>query len=449
MHTYSFPKDFLWGAATASFQVEGHLEADGAGESNWLHFCRKPGTIENDDIPLVGSSQYTLYKEDVQLMKWLGIKAYRFSIAWSRIFPEGTGRINPAGLDYYNRLIDELLANGIEPWITMFHWDLPQALEEKGGWLNKDTCKAFGDYSGYVASKITDRVKRFFTVNEIICFTRAGYGDGGSAPGLRLGRKKVNQTIHNGCLAHGMALAALRANAPKDVIVGLVDNPGNYVPAIETPEHIEATRKAFRLQNGQILTLIREGRYPDEVIADLGADMPEYTDEELKLIGAPIDFQGLNIYTPEYVMADDSAPRGYRIIPRCASHPQMNVEWLKFGPECLYWTPRHCHDLWNTVPIYITENGCPSADRLASDGEVYDTDRTMYLRTYLRNAQRATAEGIPLKGYFVWSLLDNFEWAQGFQKRFGIVYVNYSTLKRTPKMSAKFYRSCIAANAVL
>ena len=446
---YRMPEHFLWGAATASFQVEGHLEADGAGPSNWLDFCRKPGTVANDDIPLVGASQYTLYKEDVQLMKSLGIKAYRFSIAWPRVFPEGTGAPNPKGLDYYNRLVDELLANGITPYVTVFHWDLPSALEQKGGWRSKETSRALADYAGYVASKLSDRVKNFFTVNEIICFTASGYEAGRFAPGLKLDPKTVNQTIYNGCLGHGLALNAIRANSPADVRVGLVDNPLNCVPVYETPEHIEAARKAFRIRNSRILTLIREGRFTDEYIAEQGGNMPDFTDSELNTIATPMDCLGLNIYTPEHIAADPASPYGYRIVPKSASHPAMNVEWLKLGPESIYWTLRFCRELWNEKTLYITENGCPAADRLTPEGEVLDTDRLMYLREHLRGVQRAAADGIPVKGYFVWSLLDNFEWADGFQKRFGIVYVNYSTLKRTPKLSAKFYRDTIAANAVL
>ena len=446
---YRMPENFLWGAATASFQVEGHLEADGAGPSNWLDFCRQPGTIANDDIPLIGASQYTLYKEDVQLMKSLGVKAYRFSLAWSRIFPEGTGTPNPKGLDYYNRLIDELLANDITPYVTIFHWDLPSVLEQKGGWQSKETSRALGEYAGYVASKLSDRVKNFFTVNEISCFTAAGYESGRFAPGLKLGPKAVNQTIYNGCLGHGLALNAIKANSPADVRVGLVDNPINYVPIYETPEHIEAARKAFRIYNSRILTLIREGRYTDEYIAEQGENLPEFTDSELKIISTPMDFQGLNIYTMEYISAAPELPQGYRVMPKSASHPHMYAEWIKFGPECVYWTPRFCQELWGEKAFYITENGCAANDQLTQEGEVIDTDRVLYLREYLRSVQRATAEGIPIKGYFVWSLLDNFEWADGFQKRFGIVYVNYSTLKRTPKLSAQYYKETIAANAVL
>jgi beta-glucosidase len=445
----NFPDDFLWGAATAAFQVEGHLLADGAGESSWLNFCREPGRIENDDIPLIGASQYTLYKEDIALMKELGIKAYRFSLGWSRIFPDGTGRVNPGGVDYYNRLIDELLQNGIQPWPTVFHWDLPQKLEDNGGWRNKDTAYALGEYAGFVAQTFSDRVKNFFTVNEIICFTRAGYGDGVFAPGLKLDTKSVNQTIHNGCLAHGLAMQAMRAVTGNNVRLGLVDNCTSTVPVYETPENIAAAAKAFRIVNAQISTLINEGRYIDEFIAEQKGNMPEYSDDELKIISTPTDFNGLNLYAPYHVIADESKPRGYREVIKPEGYPRMNMSWLHIGPEIIYYAAKHVQQHWKSKAIYITENGCAAIDKKSHDGEVYDSDRIFYLRGHLQAAKRAVDEGIPLKGYFVWSLLDNFEWASGFQKRFGIVYVNYNDLKRTPKLSAKYYRAVINANQVL
>lgn len=415
-----------------------------------MNFCRRPGNIANDDIPLIGSSQFTHYKEDVKLMKELGLKAYRLSIAWPRIFPEGDGAPNPRGLDYYNRLIDELLANGIEPWVTMFHWDMPQSLERRfGGWRSKETSKRLGDYVAYVAPKISDRVSRFFTVNEIPCFTSAGYGDGVFPPGLKLDAKTVRQCVHNGCLAHGYAVQALRANAVRPVKIGLVDNCTQCVPVFESAANIVAARNAFRLVNADRLTVIREGAYPAEFLADVGKDAPEYTDAELKIIASPTDFLGLNLYTPEHVIADSAAPRGYRIVPKAANHPRMYMPWLALGPEIIYWTCRYVSELWSVPELYITENGCAAADKLEKDGEVYDTDRLMYLRNHFISAHRAVSEGYPLKGYFVWSLLDNFEWACGFQKRFGIVYVNYQTLARTPKLSAKFYQEVIRQNAVV
>ncbi len=445
----SFPEGFLWGAATASFQVEGYPREDGGGESVWEWYCKQPGRVAFDHNGNVGPGQFKKYKEDVQMMKSLGLKAYRFSIAWPRIFPDGE-TLNPKGLDYYNRLIDELLANGIEPWVTMYHWDHPQALEAKfGGWRSKETARAIEKYVAYVTDKISDRVTNFFTVNEIYCFTGLSYGEGVHAPGLRLDRKTVNQTIHNGCLAHGITLQAIRDNARRPANVGIVDNMTVPVPVFGSEENISAARTAFRVMNANRLTTIMEGKYPDFWLEEQGADAPEFTDEEMKLIGAPMDFVGCNVYSPTYVIADKNTKHGFREIPHPAGYPKMDMPWLNIGPDITYWTPRLLKEVWDVNAAYITENGCAAQDKMATDGEVYDTDRTMYLRHHFLAAQRATAEGWPLKGYFVWSLMDNFEWSWGYTKRFGIVYVNYETLERTPKLSAKFYRETIKQNAVL
>ncbi len=444
-----FPKDFVWGAATASFQVEGFTREEGGGESVWERFCKMPGRVAFDHNGDIGPGQFKKYKEDIQLMKWLGIKAYRFSIAWPRIFPDGE-TLNPKGIDYYNRLIDELLDNGIEPWVTMYHWDNPWALEEKfGGWRSKETVKALEKYVAYVTDKISDRVTNFFTVNEIMCFTSLSYESGSHAPGLRLDRKTVAQTVHNGCLAHGTALAAIRANARRPVKVGIVENMPVTVPAFASEENIVAARNAFRVMSASKLTPIMEGKYPDFWLEEMGNDVPEFDDAEMKLISAPMDFVGCNVYAPTYVIADADAMHGFREIPHPAGYPKMDMPWLFIGPDITYWAPRHLKELWNVDAVYITENGCAAQDRMAPDGEVYDTDRTMYLRHHFMAAERATAEGWPLKGYFVWSLMDNFEWSWGYTKRFGIVYVNYETLERTPKLSAKFYRETIKQNAVV
>ena len=447
--TTGFPQNFLWGAATASFQVEGYPREEGGGESVWERFCTMPGRIASDHNGNVGPAQFKKFKDDVQLMKWLGIKAYRMSIAWSRVFPDGE-TLNPRGLDYYNRLIDELLANGIDPWVTMFHWDHPQALEDKfGGWRSKDTVKAFGNYVAYVTDKISDRVTNFFTVNEIMCFTSSSYGSGCHAPGLQLDNKTVNQSVHNGCLAHGTALQAIRTHARRPVKVGIVENMAVTVPAFASEENVRAARTAFRIYSGSRLTAMLEGKYPDFQLEEWGKDAPEYDDAEMKLIGQPMDFVGCNVYAPVYVMADPNAKHGYREIPLPAGYPKMDMPWLHVGPDITYWAPRFLKEIWNVDAVYITENGCAAQDKPASDGEIYDTDRTMYLRHHFLAAQRATAEGWPLKGYFVWSLMDNFEWSWGYTKRFGIVYVNYETLERIPKLSAKFYRETIRQNAVV
>ncbi len=445
-----FPADFMFGAATAAFQVEGYPEADGAGVSNWLHFARQPGRIDNDDVPVVGSMQYLKYREDAELMKNIGLQSYRFSISWSRIFPDGDGAVNQKGVDYYHRLIDALLENGIQPWPTLFHWDLPYALEKRfGGWESSETSKRLGEYAGFIAREFSDKVTNFFTVNELLCFTDLGHKDGVFAPGLKLSNQAVNQVRHNGCLGHGYCALALKANAKQPIRVGLADNPNYCVPIWETPEHIAAARTAYRLQAAPFTTVCMEGRYPEEYLEECGADAPRFTDEELKIIGTPTDFLGINCYTPVFIMADPEAKHGYRQIAPAENHPRLNMPWLYFGPEALYWGCRFAKELWNPEAIYITENGCSAMDRRdATDGEIYDTDRMMYLRHYLAAAARTVKDDIPLKGYFLWSLLDNFEWARGFGKRFGIVYVDYTTGERVPKLSCKYYQQVIKDRAI-
>jgi beta-glucosidase len=453
MNTHPFPKDFLFGAATASYQVEGAATADGRGPSVWDTFSKKPGRTLFDHNGDVSVSQYHHYKEDVQLMKWLGLDAYRFSISWSRVLPEGKGRINEKGFDYYNRLVDELLAHGIQPWATLFHWDLPQALEDQyGGWRNKQIADDFADYASLVADRLSDRVKNFFTINEFFCFIEKGYGWGdvfdSFAPGLKVSNKELNQTRHHAVLAHGKAVQALRASAKQPLHIGIAENSTITCPITETEENITAARKAFRDFNGHYITTIMEGKYPESYLKQEGNDAPVFTDEEMKIIGSPLDFLGMNMYTPVLVRhAANEA--GYETLPFSNSHPKFHMPWLNFGPQITYWAPRFAKELWNVTSFYITENGCAADDHLTLQGEVIDTDRVAYLREHFSHAARAVSEGWPLKGYFVWSLLDNFEWAYGYTRRFGIIYVNYSTLERTPKMSAHWYRDVIKIRRVM
>jgi beta-glucosidase len=285
------------------------------------------------------------------------------------------------------------------------------------------------------------------TTNEIRTFIELGYQMGTHAPGLKLDPAGVAQAAHHAVLAHGLAVQAIRANSPVGTQVGLAENADAICPAIATDEHIGAARRAMREENAQYLTVILEGKYTDRYLRRLGQAAPRFRDEDLRAIGSPLDFVGLNIYTPTYVRSDPG-PDGYVVIPRPKSYPHMASDWLVVGPEAAYWSPRLVHELWKPKAIYITENGASSDDVLTPEGHVYDIDRTMYLRNYLANLQRATAENIPIRGYFCWSLLDNFEWADGYSKRFGIVYVDFHTQKRTPKLSAYFYKATIAANAV-
>ncbi len=446
---YQFPNGFLWGCATAAYQVEGAAKEDGRGPSIWDTFSHIPGKVYNNETGDVADDQYHRYKGDVQLLKSLGAKSYRFSVSWPRVFPTGTGTPNEKGVAYYERLVDELLANGIEPFCTLFHWDLPQSLQDRfGGWESRETSKAFGEYAGYVASKLSDRVHHFFTMNEFSSFIDLGYKDGRFAPGLQLPPARLNQARHYAVLAHGLAVQAIRDKGKPGTKVGLAENFLSGVPVIESQPHIKASAQATRVLNAQYLTVIMEGKYLDEYLQQQGANAPKFTPEDLKIIGSPLDFVGINIYTPVYVRADES-PLGFAVVKNPSSYPHMASPWLDIGPEALYWGPRHVAQIWNVKEIYITENGCSSADVLTPDGHVYDTDRVMYLRNYIGKLHRAVSEGFPVRGYFLWSLMDNFEWADGYNLRFGIYYVDYQTQKRYPKLSAHFYREVIERNAVV
>ena len=442
-----FPKGFLWGSATAAYQVEGAANVDGRGPSIWDTFSHTPGKTANGDTGDVADDEYHLYREDIQRMKEMGLKCYRFSVSWSRVIPQGTGAINQKGLDYYDRVVDVVLAAGIAPYCTLFHWDLPQALQDKGGWQSRDTARAFADYAGFVAGKLSDRVKHFMTLNEIGSFV-SGYNSSDTAPGLHVSDAALAQLTHYAILAHGWGVQAIRAHAQPGTQVGIADNPTVTTPVIESAEHIKAAAVAIREENAAILTAIMEGKYTDAYLRRMGAAAPKFTPEEMRAIGSPLDFLGLNVYTPSYVRASDNS-MGYEMVPFPQSFPHMYSPWLYFGPESLYWAPKLVSQVWKPKEIYITENGASAIDTLTAEGKVFDIGRVMYLRNYLMHLQRAVAEGVPVRGYFLWSFLDNYEWSDGYQRRFGINYVDFKTEKRTPKLSAEFYREVIARNAVV
>ena len=442
-----FPQGFRWGTATSAYQVEGATREDGRGPSIWDTFARDPGRIRDGATGESGVEHYRHYREDVALMKSLGARSYRFSIAWPRLFPAGRGTLNPKGLAFYDRLVDELLERGIEPFATLYHWDLPQALQDEGGWEQRDTALAFADYAGTVAERLGDRIGHFFTLNEIQAFIELGYGQGLFAPGLKLAPGRLAQTKHHAVLAHGLAVQAVRARARRSVRVGPAENIVAALPAVETPDNIRAAELATRELNAAYLTVMLEGRYTDAYLARLGADAPRFTEGELKAIASPVDFVGLNVYKPGAWAVAAEGP-GFRLLKAPRSYPHMSAPWLMLGPEALYWAPRHVAKVWNVRDIYVTENGTSAADHPDDDGQVYDLDRIMYLRNCLTQLRRATAEGVPVRGYFLWSLLDNFEWIDGYATRFGLVHVDFATQKRTPKLSAHFYREVIARNAV-
>jgi len=446
---HRFPQNFIWGTATAAYQVEGAVHEDGRGASVWDTFAHTPGKTFENQTADVTDDFYHRYKEDVALMQRLGVRGFRFSIAWPRVFPQGTGTPNPKGLDFYKRLLDALQEANIEPFCTLFHWDLPQALEDQGGWTNRATAQAFADYAHYTVSQLSDRISHWMTINEFGSYVDAGYGLGVSAPGHHLPRKAWMQTRHNAVYGHGLAVQAVRAAATRPVKVGLAEDITGVMPAVEDPAHIHAAEIGLREENAWHVTAIFEGRYTDHYLQSLGPDAPVFTADEMKTIATPIDFLGVNIYTTREAIPSDAAP-GYQMIERPASYPHTaSADWLFFNPQATYWTPKLVNTIWGVKELYITENGCSSDDILRPDGRVLDSDRILYLRNYLSQMQRGIAEGVPIRGYFLWSILDNYEWASGFSKRFGITYVDFETQKRTPKLSYDFYREVIRTNSVV
>jgi beta-glucosidase len=348
-----FPDGFRWGVATSSYQIEGAWDEDGKGVSIWDTYAHTPGNIKNDENGDVANDHYHRYEEDVALMRDIGANAYRFSIAWPRIFPEGSGTPNPKGLDFYKRLVDELLAAGIEPFATLYHWDLPQALHDKyGGWQSAETSKAFADYAGYVAEELGDRVKHYFTINEFASFVEGGYqgldvqvGGGktvhlGAAPGLRLSDAELKQVRHHAVLGHGLAVEAIRARGPAGTKVGFAENIRIAVPAIDAPEYVEAAEKATREGNAGFMTVMLEGQYLDEYLAEGDGGSPTFTDDELKRISSPLDFVGINVYKPGWYVEPSAEPPGYHDIPVNASHPKMQSTWHVLDPEVMYWAPK-------------------------------------------------------------------------------------------------------------
>ena len=450
---HRFSENFIWGTATASYQVEGAVHEDGRGPSIWDTFSHTPGKTYQGQTGDIADDFYHRYHEDIASMKQLGVGGFRFSIAWPRVFPEGTGTPNPRGLDFYKRLVDALREANIEPFCTLFHWDLPQALQDKyGGWTSRATAQAFADYVHYTVGQLSDRISHWMTINEFGSYIDLGYGIGVFAPGLKLPRKEWMQTRHNAVYAHGLAVQAARAAATRPIQVGLAEDMTGVMPAIEDDAHIRAAEIGLREENAWHVTAIFEGRYTDHYLQSLGPDAPVFTPEEMKVISTPIDFLGINIYTTQEAVPSDAAP-GYRMVPRPASYPHMASDWIFFNPQAVYWTPKLTSTLWNVKTIYITENGCSSDDVLHTDaqhpeGFVLDSDRVMYLRNYLTQLQRGVGEGVPVHGYFLWSLLDNYEWASGYSKRFGITYVDFETQKRTPKLSYDFYRQIIRTNSL-
>ena len=440
-----FPVGFAWGAATAAYQIEGAVTADGRGESVWDTFCRRPGAIRDGHTGDVADDHYHRWPEDVALMAALGIDIYRFSLAWPRIQPTGSGAVNAAGLDFYDRLVDSLAASGITPMPTLFHWDLPQPLENAGGWLSRDTAYRFAEYASIAAARLADRVPLWITLNEPFVVTAFGYALGVHAPGrtLMLG---ALPTAHHQLLGHGLAMAALRAEGVRQVAIA-----NNYSPAwaaSDSPADVAATAAYDTLQNRLYTDPLLLGSYPDLAPFGVGAaGLDCVRDGDLAIISAPVDALGVNYYAPTRLAAaqDDALPFQLQPIP--------GYPLTAFGNPVV---PAGLTELLTSLggrygeqlpPVYITENGCSCTDEPEATGQFDDQQRIDYLDGHIRAVADAMAAGVDVRGYLVWSLLDNFEWAEGYHQRFGLVHVDYETLRRTPKASFGWYRDVIAAQA--
>ncbi|MEX0271920.1 GH1 family beta-glucosidase [Leptolyngbyaceae cyanobacterium UHCC 1019] len=454
MISYQFPPDFLWGTATSAYQIEGAAKEDGRKPSVWDVFSSKPGRTVNGDTGAIANDHYHRYESDVKWLAELGVKHYRFSISWSRVIPDGRGQVNETGMDFYRGLCDRLLENGITPHATLFHWDSPQALEQRyRSWRSREMAKDFADYCTATVQRLGDRISNWMTLNEIACFTHLGYDvikTPEMAPGSRVWRKKdVWQTSHHALLAHGLGCQAIRAASPCPCSIALVDNPAITVPLTESPTDIAAAQQAFSTNwvNGGIIFPALTGQYNEVFLQSLGREAPDIRSGDLETIHQPLDALGLNIYTGSHVRASQESP-GYEYVDYPKGYPRLHMPWLWVVPESIYWAVRHISDVLKRpeLPLLITENGCSAQDELTQQGEILDSDRILYLRQYLQSAHRAVAEGYPLKGYFLWSLMDNFEWSWGCDRRFGILYNDFKTQQRTPKASFRWYAECIRQN---
>jgi beta-glucosidase len=439
-----FPDGFLWGAATSAYQIEGAPLADGAGPSIWQRFTHSPGLTANGDTGDVACDHYGRWREDVALMRELGLGGYRFSISWSRVLPEGRGRVNRKGLDFYSRLVDALLDGGIRPNVTLFHWDLPEALDDRGGWLNPDVADWFADYARLMYDALDDRVAMWATLNEPWVVTDGGYLHGALAPGHR-NLFEAPRASHNLLRAHARGVQAYRAGGGKHAI-GLVVNIEPKYAASESPADHAATERAHAYMNRQYLDPVLLGRYPEEMRDVFGEAWPEFPAEEVAALREPLDFIGVNYYTRSVVRDDPRALPVRAAAVRQPQHAHTETGWEVYPDgltDALVWITER----YGRIPLYVTENGAAFYDPPhAIDGAVRDPLRVWYYREHLRAARRAIERGVDLRGYFAWSLLDNFEWSLGFAKRFGLVHVNYRTLERTPKESAKFYADVIRSN---
>ena len=444
--SYKFPADFLWGTSTSAYQIEGSPSADGAGPSIWHRFSHTPGKTFLDQTGDVACDHYRRYKEDVALMSELGTNAYRFSIAWPRIYPNGTGATNKRGIDFYSRLVDELLKRNIKPNVTLYHWDLPEALDNRGGWLNRDSADWFCDYAMTMFDALGDRVEMWSTLNEPWVVTDGGYLSGSLAPG-HSNLFEAPIATHNLLRAHGMAVQRFRSTrAAENGKIGMAVNLEPKYPASHSSADLQACKRADAYMNRQFLDPIFQGTYPEEMTEIFGEAWPEWSDDDMELIKEPIDFLGINYYTRRVErFHPDILPLKTKHVPQ-PQHMQTETHWEVF-PEALTKVLLWVTERYGKFPIYITENGAAFYDPPSPvNGRIDDPLRIEYYRQHLRAAHDAMKQGVDLRGYYAWSLLDNYEWAHGFSKRFGLVHVDYSNQRRTIKASGRYYASVIASN---
>jgi len=445
----SFPKKFVWGAASAAYQIEGAPKEDGKGPSVWDMFCQKKGAVWNGHSGAVACDHYHRYRDDVGLMKSMGLQAYRFSVSWPRVLPKGVGKVNPKGLAFYDKLVDELLAANITPWVTLFHWDLPDTLHRRGGWLNPDSSDWFADYTRVVVAKLSDRVRHWITLNEPQVFISLGYQDGRHAPGDKLPFKRVLLIGHHALLAHGLAVQTIRQHSTLPPQIGYAPFAALSYPASNRAADVQAARQdLFSVtarhcwNNTWWMDPVFKGCYPEDGLKLFGKDAPRFTDAEMKVISQPVDFFGVNMYTGSKVRAGRNGKP--ERLQQPVGHDLTAFRWA-VTPEVMYWGTKFYWERYRH-PIVITENGMSNIDWVALDGRVHDPQRIDFTRRHLLALERAIADGVDVSAYFHWSIMDNFEWAEGYKERFGLIYVDYNSQKRVLKDSAHWYKQIIATN---
>ena len=443
----TFPKDFIWGSATSSYQIEGAAYHDGGGESIWDMFGRQPGKIHQGVTGDIACDHYNRYRQDIALMADIGLKAYRFSVSWPRIMPTGQGAINQKGLDFYHRLVDELLDNNITPWVSLFHWDFPYDLYCRGGWLNRESSDWFADYTAIVIEQLSDRVQHWITLNEPQCYIELGHASGIHAPGLNLPRREVLLAAHHTLLAHGKAVQVIRARSKLNPMISASQAGTVSIPVSDSEHDIAAAREhMFTVRDKGVFNNcwfsdpMILGHYPEDGVQLYQNDMPRISSGDMEIINQKLDYYGANIYSGRYVHCSEVGVIE-EVVKDTIQYTEMN--W-PITPEALYWGPKFIYDRYR-LPIVITENGMANND-VIENGMVDDSKRIDFLQQYLNEYGRVIQDGVPARGYFLWSIMDNFEWAEGYAKRFGIIYVDYENQQRTLKDSAYWYKKLIATN---